>query len=166
MLLHELVFRLHQRARGFLRRGEDITDDLEHVGERRQREHQHHQPPDAGRDHELVRRMLQMVEEVAVEQVLALLLQAQRGVDLPARLARQDVAQEGHVGRRDLHVDHEIGMREREQDQQLFRTQQHGVQHELAGRAVDDRDRQRVGLVAVQHPADDHGGLVAEEQRR
>ncbi len=119
VLLDQLVLGLDQLARGLLGRRVVVLDHLEHVRVRRQREHQHHQALDAGRADELVRGVLQVMQEVPVEQVLALLLQAQRGIDFSARLARHDVAQEGHVRRRDLHVDHEVRVREGEQDQQL-----------------------------------------------
>ncbi|OMP10434.1 testis-specific Y-encoded-like protein 1, partial [Corchorus capsularis] len=91
---HQLILALDELARGFLRRREVVLDDLEDVWVRRQREHQHHQALDAGRDDELVRRVLLVVEEIPIEQVLALLLQAERGVDLGARLARHQIPQE------------------------------------------------------------------------
>ena len=112
VLLDQQVLALDLLARGVLLRREVVLDDLEHVGERRQVEHQHHHALDAGRDAELVAGMLQVVQEVAVEQRLALLGQAERVVDLAARLARHQRAQELHVGRRHFHVDHEVGARE------------------------------------------------------
>jgi hypothetical protein len=80
----------------------------------------------------LVGAVAQVVEEVAVEQRLALLGQAQRVVELGARLARHQAAQELHVGRRHLHVDHEVGAREAEQHQQVVLAKQRGVDHQLA----------------------------------
>src|SRR5437667_6215 len=78
VLLDQQVLALNHLARGFLLRREEVLDDLEHEGERRQIEHQHHHALDAGRAAELVAGVAQVVEEVAVEQVLALLLQPDR----------------------------------------------------------------------------------------
>ena len=47
-----------------------------------------------GRDDEVVGRVLEVMQEVAVEQRLAVLLQAQRGVQLGLGLARQHAGQE------------------------------------------------------------------------
>jgi hypothetical protein len=99
VLLDQQVLALDLLARGVLLRRVVVLDDLEHVGKGRQVEHQHHHALDAGRDAELVAGVAQVVEEVAVEQRLALLGQAQRVVDLGARLARHQRAQELHVGR-------------------------------------------------------------------
>ena len=74
VLLDQQVLALDLLARGVLLRRVEVLDHLEHVREGRQVEHQHHHALDAGRDAELVARMLQVVEEVAVEQRLALLL--------------------------------------------------------------------------------------------
>ena len=53
-----------------------VLDHLENVREGRQREHRHDQPLDARRDDEAVGRMLQMMQEIAKEKRLALLLQS------------------------------------------------------------------------------------------
>jgi hypothetical protein len=94
VLLHQQVLAHDLLARSVLGRRVEVLDDLEHVGKGRQVEHQHHHALDAGRDAEAVAAVAQVIEEVAVEQVLALLLQAQRVVDLGARLARHQRAQE------------------------------------------------------------------------
>ena len=73
---------------GVLRRGDLVADHLEHVRIRRQREHRHHQALDARRDDELVARVLEMVEEVAEEEVLAGLLQPDHRVQLGRGLVR------------------------------------------------------------------------------
>jgi hypothetical protein len=82
-------------------------------------------------------------QEVAVEQRLALLGQAQRVVELGARLARHQAAQELHVGRRNLHVDHEVGAREAEQDQQLVLAEQQRIDHQLARGRMQDGQCER-----------------------
>ena len=81
-----------------------------------------------GRDDEIVRGMLQVVEEVPVEQGLALLGEAHGHVHLGARLLRHELAQERDVGGRHLHVDEEVGARKGEKHDQLVRVQQQGVQ--------------------------------------
>ena len=105
------------------------------------------------------------VQEVAVEQVLAVLLQAERVVDLGARLARHQRAQELHVGAGDFHVDHEVGAREAEQDQQLVLVEHRGVDGQLAALGVQDGQRERHLGVAVDDLAHQVGALVAVEQR-
>jgi hypothetical protein len=82
VLLHQQVLALDLLARGVLLRRVVVLDHLEDVGEGRQVEHQHHHALDAGRDAEAVAGMLQVIEEVAVEQRLALLGQAEGVVDL------------------------------------------------------------------------------------
>ena len=108
--------------------------------------------------------MAQVEEEVAVEEVLALLVQPQRAVDLGARLARHHRAQEVHVGRRDLHLDEEVRAREAEDDQQLVFAEEGRVDGEPAARRVQDRQRERRLVEAVDDLADDVSALVAEEQ--
>jgi len=93
-----------------------------------------------------------------------LLGQAQRVVELPARLAGHQGAQELHVGRRDLHLDHEVGAREGEQQQQVVLAEQHRVDPQLAAAVVQDRQREGRLAEAVDDLADRVGALVAEEQ--
>jgi hypothetical protein len=142
----------------------EVLDDLEHVGEARQVEHQHDHALDAGRDAEAVGAVAQVVQEVAVEQRLALLGQAQRVVELGARLARHQAAQELHVGRRNLHVDHEVGAREAEQDQQVVLANSAHRSQLARGRVVQDGQRKRQLLKAVDDLAHQVGALVAVEQ--
>jgi hypothetical protein len=104
------------------------------------------------------------VQEVAVEQRLALLGQAQRVVELGARLARHQAAQELHVGRRNLHVDHEVGAREAEQDQQLILSIEQRIDHELARGRMQDGQCERQFLKAVDHLAHHIRTLVPVEQ--
>ena len=116
-----------------------VLDQLEHIGIGRQREHAHHHALDAGRDVEGVARMRQMVQEVAVEQRLALLLQPDHGVQLGLGLARQQRGQEVDHGGRRFHVHQEIGAREAEQRAQVVGAQQQRVQRHLSGRVARER---------------------------
>ena len=93
---HQQVLLLDLPAIGVLRRRDHVLDHLEDVGIGRQREHQHHQAADAGRDDEVVAGVPQVVQEVAVEKRLAVLLQAEHRVDLGGRL----VAAAGCAGTR------------------------------------------------------------------
>ncbi len=102
-----------------------------------------------GRDDEIVRGMLQVVEQVAVEHGLALLGEPHAHVHLGARLPRHQLAQERHVRRRHLHVDEEVGAREREQDDQLVGVEQQRVEVELAALVLQDRHRERHLFAAV-----------------
>ena len=81
-VLDHQVLALDRGAVHVLRGAEHVLDDLEHVGEGRQREHQHHQAADARRDDELVVRVAQVRDQVAEEHRLALLAQAEHGVEL------------------------------------------------------------------------------------
>ena len=127
-------------------------------------EHQHHQALDARRQAEAVAAVAHVREKVAVEQRLALLGQAQRVVELGARLARHEPAQKLHVGARDLHVHHEISPRETEQDEQVVLAHQHRVHHQPAVAIVQDGQGKRQLLEAVDHLAHHIRRLVAKEQ--
>jgi hypothetical protein len=59
--------------------------------------------------------MAQMENQVAEKHGLALLSQAEHGVELGTRLGGHDRAQKLHIAGWHLHVHHEIGAREREQ---------------------------------------------------
>ena len=163
--LDQQVLVLHRLAVDVLRRREPVADHLEHVRERGQREHQHHQPLDAGGDDEAVARVPEVVVEVAVKEGLALLGESDRHVDLGARLLRHQPAQERHVGRGHFHVDEEVGAREREQHQELAFPDQQRVQVQLAALVLQNRHGERQLALPVDDPADDVGRLVAEEER-
>ena len=164
--LHELVLAHDGRAIGLLRMRDHVLDDLEHVRIRRQREHRHHQALDAGRDDERIGRVLQVMQEVAEEQRLALLLQADHRVQLGGRLLRQQRPEKVHVGAGRLHVDQEVGAREREQRADAVGREQDGVQVDLAARVAHDRHRERRQPATVDDAADQERALVAEEQVR
>jgi hypothetical protein len=165
VLLDEQELALDLIARGVLLRRVEVLDELEDEGEARQVEHQHHHALDAGGDAERVAGVAQVVEQVAVEQVLAVLLQADGAVELAARLPGHQAAQELHGGRGHLDVDHEVGAREAEQHQQIVLAEQHGVDDQFAACTMQDGQRERRLVEAVDDLADHVGALVAEEQR-
>ena len=74
VLLDQKIFLLDAGATDLLRISRMIADHLEHVGIGGQREHDHHQTLGAGREHELVGRVTQVMQQVAIEECLALLL--------------------------------------------------------------------------------------------
>ena len=106
-----------------------------------------------------------MLQEVPVEQRLALLLQADHGVELGLGLARQQRPQELHRGGRHFHVDQKIRAREAEKRRQIVLVAQQRIQPDLACRCAHQRDRKREYAAEVDQPADDVGTLVAKEQR-
>jgi hypothetical protein len=81
-LFHQQVFPLDRCPVHFLRRTEDILDQLENVGIGWQREYQHDQTGDPRRNDELILGMAKVLLEVTEEQRLALLAKAQHGVEL------------------------------------------------------------------------------------
>ncbi len=105
------------------------------------------------------------MHQVPVEHVLALLLQAEHGVDLVAALAGHDRGQEVHEAGGHLHVHHEVGPVQAEQRQQHAHVEQDGVDEQAAVGVVQHRHRERVFLAAVDRPADHVGALVAVEGR-
>ncbi len=119
-----------------------------------------------GRVLEAVGRVPQVLQEVAEEQRLAVLLQADDRVELRRGLVREHRAQELDRRRRHLHVDEEVGAVRREQERELHRIGEQRIDVELASRRVADRDGERVGLHAVDDAPDDVGRAVAEEQAR
>ena len=74
-----------------------------------------HQALDAWGNHELVRGMAQVMQEVTIKKRLALLLQPHHRIKLGRGLVRQQAAHELDVRRRRLHVDQKIRARERKQ---------------------------------------------------
>ena len=84
--------------------------------------------------------MLEVVQEVAIEQRLALLLQSDHRVQLGDAALGSDLMQERHVRRRHLHVDEKVGPVGREQQRNLVAVEQQRVDVEFAVGAVLDRD--------------------------
>ncbi len=141
---HEVVLGEHVGAQDVLLVRELVADQLEDDVEGGQGEADHHQSLLARGQHELVVRVLQVAEELAVALGLALLGAAEHGVELAHRLARQDVLQElhdlAHVGE----VDVEVRAREAEEhaDRALVehdRVDQHAAV--LVAQRHDERQR-------------------------
>src|SRR6185295_7981356 len=109
--------------------------------------------------------MLQMMQEITVEKRLALFLQAEHGVDLSRRFVRQQPLEELNVTRRDLHIHHEIGAAESEQDGQMGGVEQDSIEIKTAVAVAQDRDRKRDLSIAVDDLADGVGALVTKKQR-
>ena len=125
----------------------------------------HHQPADPRRFNKAVVGVAQVEQQVAVEHRLALLGQAQHGVQLRARLVWHDLPQVLDAGRRHLHVGHEIRPRQREQDADAPWLEDDRVDHQVTRFAMQDRQGPGPVLVAVDHAADQIGALVAVERR-
>ena len=150
-----------------LRRGDAILDHLEHVRIRRQREHAHHEAADARRDDEAVARMREMVQEVAVEEVLAGLLQPDHRVQLGRGLVGQHHAQEVDVRRRHFHVDEEVRAVGGEQERELDVVHQQRVDVQAAvGGVLQRAPRTGASCMPLTTRPDGIRRLVAEEQRR
>jgi hypothetical protein len=108
----------------------------------------------------------ELAHQLAVELGLAMLVVAQRGVQLVHRLGRHQRVQEGDGRGRLAGVGVEVRAREAEDDVHLVGRRQHRVGAHAA-RAVDQRDQQRPHLVAGQPQAGDEvRGLVAVEEER
>ena len=129
-VLDHRELRSHRRPVGVLAGPEDVLDQLEDVWIRRQREDEHHLTPNAGRLDERVLGVVEVLQEVAIEERLALLPESEHRVQLGARTRRRDVEQELDVTRRHLHVDHEVRARQREEVVDLPRVEHDGVEDE------------------------------------
>ena len=125
----------------------------------------HHLPSRTRCLDEHVLRMVEVVQEVPVEQRLPLLAETEPGVDLGAGLLRHHCAQEVDVAGRNVHVDHEIRAREREEHADVAGVEEDGVEDEAPAALVEDGDHERHLVVAVEELADDIGRLVAVEGR-
>ena len=106
-----------------------------------------------------------MLEEVAVEERLALFAEPEHRVQLGARPRRRHLPQELHVPGRHLHVDHEVRTREREEVVDLPRVEDDCVELEPAGAVVEHRHDERQLLVAVEDLAEHVRGLAPVERR-
>ena len=164
MLLDQQVLALDLLACGVFLRWVVVLDDLEHIGEGGQVEHQHHHALDARGDAELVGAVAQVLQEVSIKQGLALLVQAKRRVDFRTRLVGHEAAQELHIGRRDLHVDQEIGARKAEECGHVVMAEECRVDAQLSLRIVQDGQGKGQFAVAVDDLAHHIGALVAKEQ--
>ena len=166
MLLDQQVLALDLLARGVFGRGIKVFDDFEYIGKAWQVKHQHNHAFDAWRDTELVARVAQMVQKVAVKQGLALLGQAKGVVDFVTRFAWHQAAQKLYIGRRHLHIDHEIGAGKAKQQQHVVLAVEGGVYDQTSVGMVQHRQRKSELLKAIDQLAHDVAALVTEKQAR
>ena len=120
-----------------------------------------------GGEDEAVGRVAHVLHEVAEEERLALLLQAEHRVELRLRLARQHRLQEGDVGGRHLHVDHEVRAREAEDAADVLGLEQQrvDVDRAVARCAAAARRRGSSSVPFMARPTA-YAALFAEEERR
>ena len=163
VVLHQVVAVLDVLAADVL--AAHVLDVLEDIRERGQREHAHHQTLDAGRDDEMIGGFVQMLQQVAVEECLALLVQAQHGVELGLRLGGHQRPQEAHVGGRHRHVHHEVGPRKVEEPLDVLGCEQHRVDEHAALAVAQQGQREGLHLAVIDDAADEVGALVAVEER-
>ena len=166
MLLHQQIFALNLLTRGVFLWRVKVLDDLEHKGKRGLVEHQHDHALNARGNAKFVGTVALVVEQVTVEQGLALLGQAQSVVDFRTRFARHHAAQKLHIRRWHIHVDHEVSPREAEQNQQIFFTKQGRVDDQLTAAVVQNGQCKRYLLKAVDDLAHHIRAFVAKEQAR
>ena len=145
--------------------GEVIPDHFEDHVVAGHREDDHHHAGRAGRDLEAAAALAQPAEEVAVELRLAVLVVAQRDVELGDRLAGQQLLQVADELEGRPQVDVEMGAREAEENADVLDVGQHRVDHDAAV-PVQQRQHERRGGRSCAQPADQIGALPAEERRR
>ena len=110
--------------------------------------------------------MLEVLQQVAVEQCLPLFLQANRRIELGRRVRGDELPEETHVGRRDLHVDGQVCAREAEQAADLRPREQERIDAECTAPGdVPQGDGERMILGAVDDATHDVRAGVAEEER-
>ena len=130
-----------------LRRRELVADDLEHPGERGEGEDQHHHP---SRSRGVARsasvECFRLEMEIPVEEGLALLLQAHRGVELGLRLPRHELVEEGHELGRHVHVDDEVGAGEAEERRQVARARSRSASTDSPRPTPSGGGRRRTGV--------------------
>ncbi|OGT93901.1 MAG: hypothetical protein A2083_02065 [Gemmatimonadetes bacterium GWC2_71_9] len=105
-----------------------------------------------------------MALQVAVELGLAVLVEAERGVELPHRLDRHQRPQERDRFGRPPDLRKEVGAREAEDDAHVGLGEQDRI-HRHAPRAVDERQHDRHHPVAAPHAPHQVGALAAVEDR-
>ena len=164
MLFHQLIAGHHLCLRHLFLRGEFVFNHFKHPIEGWQGEHQHHHALHPRRDNELLLRLRHKGQVFAIAFGFAVLLAADRHVQLGGGFARQDLAQPLHHRRRQRRIDHKIRSGEAEDDAGLGLTGQAGVDKQRARLAVVDRQQERINAVGQTQLADQPGGLVAIEQ--
>ena len=107
---------------------------------------------------------MQVLQQVAEKQRLALLVQAQHGVQLGFGLGGHQRAQKAYIGRGHGHVHHEIRPREIEQPLDVIVLVQHRVDEHMPAGVAQQRQREGLHLAVIDDPADQVGTLVAEKE--
>ena len=161
----ELVALHHVPAGGGFRIGEAVADDLEDDVERGQCEDTHHHAPVAGGDLQRIGGPVDVPHQIAVELGLAVLVVADRDVELGDRLARHERLEEHDQIARAMDLDMEIRSGEAEDDAHLVGRQQDRIDDDAAGLVVQ-RQGQWHDLIAAPDPAHQVSALVAVEDGR
>ena len=136
VFFHQQVFAADVFAVEVFVGAEGVFDDFENIGERGQGEDAHHQPFHAGRKDEFVIGVAQVLGKLAPEDVFALFVQAEQGVEIAVGAHGQHFAQKTHVAAGHGHVDEEIGAGEGEKHGNLFRVEKGGVDFQTASSVV------------------------------
>ena len=140
--------------RGLLLGWEPIPDDLEDHVVVGKREHDHDQPRNPGSSAETLVGALDVSHEVAIQLGLAVLAEADRGVELRAPTVGHETVQELHEGLWMGHLDEEGGARIREENRDVFRLEQHGPDVEAAA-VMANRQHERDRLTTDPHAPHD-----------
>lgn len=156
VLVHDLP------ARGGLRVGEPVPDDLEHDVERGERKHHHHHAALAGGDLEELARRFQVTQQLAVELGLAVLVVADRNVELGDAFLGHDGSEKLDHLVGILDGDAEVGAREAEHDARVVRLRERGVDRDALPR-MPEREHQGDDLFPRPGAPHDVGALVAVE---
>ena len=106
-----------------------------------------------------------MLEQVAVEERLTLLAEPDQRVKVGPCPRRRHRPQELDVTRRHIHVDHEVGAREREENADPLLLEHDRVERKLPVLVVEDGDDERQLFVPVHDLAEHVGRLVPVEGR-
>ncbi|MNQ71819.1 hypothetical protein D3C85_865030 [compost metagenome] len=107
-----------------------------------------------------------MVDQRPVELRLAVLVEANRGVQLGDVLARQDAPEEADELRRHRHIDHEVRAGERENDRHVGLIGNQRIDLDAPTLAVQEWNHQRPLFVRGKDAPHQVGALVAIEHRR
>jgi hypothetical protein len=161
--LYQRVLGTHLLAGHVLGWREAVLDDLEHEIVGRQRKHRHHHALDARRDNEFVSGAGHVPERAAVVIGLAVLVVADRAVNLRDRFGRHQLLQKQHALRRDSDIHQEIGAGKTEQHADHVRAEQDGIHVNGALLVVQDGQHDRHRLAAGEDPPHQIGTLVAKE---
>ena len=106
-----------------------------------------------------------MLHEIAIEGVLALLLQTKHGIEFRLGLAGQHAAQKLHIGRWHFHVHQEISPAEGKQHANAPGLQQYGIQIQFAAVIAQYRHGKRVAHTTIDDLAENISGFVAVKGR-